>query len=184
MQNNMPASPMMSFGEAVKTCFSKYANFNGRARRSEFWWFYLLLWIVNAVLGGILNYFATAKAALVAQADFSDLSALEALAEKEESYANINLILMVVFGVWTLATLLPMLAAWARRLHDVGKSGHLLWLCLLCGVGGLIPLIMAIPEGNPGPNQYGPSPKFPAAPNQFGGPAPAAAPAPNGQAPM
>ena len=48
------ATPMMSFGDAVKTCFSKYCNFNGRARRSEFWWFYLALYIVNSVLGAVL----------------------------------------------------------------------------------------------------------------------------------
>jgi uncharacterized membrane protein YhaH (DUF805 family) len=28
----------MSFGTAVKTCFSKYATFSGRARRPEYWW--------------------------------------------------------------------------------------------------------------------------------------------------
>ncbi|MBI5107373.1 MAG: DUF805 domain-containing protein [Rhodocyclales bacterium] len=31
----------MTFGESIKTCFSKYANFDGRASRSEFWWFFL-----------------------------------------------------------------------------------------------------------------------------------------------
>ncbi len=36
MNGNLVPTPMMSFGEAVKTCFKKYANFNGRARRSEF----------------------------------------------------------------------------------------------------------------------------------------------------
>jgi uncharacterized membrane protein YhaH (DUF805 family) len=32
----------MTFGEAISTCFNKYTNFNGRASRSEFWWFMLL----------------------------------------------------------------------------------------------------------------------------------------------
>ena len=31
----------MSFQDAVKVCFSKYVDFNGRARRSEFWWWVL-----------------------------------------------------------------------------------------------------------------------------------------------
>jgi uncharacterized membrane protein YhaH (DUF805 family) len=39
----------MGFLEAIKTCFSKYATFSGRARRSEFWWFVLL----NFILGWI-----------------------------------------------------------------------------------------------------------------------------------
>lgn len=38
----------MGFGEAVKTCFTRYAEFRGRAQRPEFWWFMLFLVIVGA----------------------------------------------------------------------------------------------------------------------------------------
>ena len=31
----------MTFGKSISTCFAKYANFNGRASRPEYWWFYL-----------------------------------------------------------------------------------------------------------------------------------------------
>lgn len=168
MNGNIVPTPSMSFGDAVKTCFKKYATFSGRARRSEFWWFYLALWVINAVLSGLLSHFASAKAAVVAEAysNMGSLETLNSLADKESSLANINLVLMIIMGIWALATLLPTLAAMARRLHDTGKSGHLLWLFLLCGIGGLIPLIMCIGEGTPGPNQYGESPKYkPAAPN-------------------
>ncbi|MBQ6652306.1 MAG: DUF805 domain-containing protein [Prevotella sp.] len=160
---NVVATPMMSFMDAVKKCFANYANFNGRARRSEFWWFYLLVAAVNGILGWILQIFAAKKAAVVSEAIsvmFSDPDKLAALEAQEASYANINLIIMIVMAVWALGTLLPMLAAGARRLHDVGKSGHLQWLWLVCGIGGLIPLIMCIPDGSPAPNQYGESPKY------------------------
>ena len=43
MNNELIPTPMMSFGESVKTCFQKYVTFKGRARRSEYWWFCLLL---------------------------------------------------------------------------------------------------------------------------------------------
>jgi uncharacterized membrane protein YhaH (DUF805 family) len=33
----------MTFGESIKTCFSKYADFSGRASRSEYWWWFLFL---------------------------------------------------------------------------------------------------------------------------------------------
>ena len=36
----------MGFGEAIQTCFEKYATFDGRARRSEFWFFTLFRWLV------------------------------------------------------------------------------------------------------------------------------------------
>lgn len=40
----------MSFGDAISTCFNKYAEFGGRARRSEYWWFFLFTLIVSMVL--------------------------------------------------------------------------------------------------------------------------------------
>jgi len=43
----------MSFGEAIKSVFSKYAVFSGRARRSEYWYFYLFTFLVSLVLGCI-----------------------------------------------------------------------------------------------------------------------------------
>ena len=159
---NFVATPMMKIGDAVKVCFSKYANFNGRARRSEFWWFYLCVSIVNWILGGILQYCAAAKSALVNEAMSAAFSGgdVSAIAAQESTYATINLVLMIIMAVWSLATLIPTLAAMARRLHDTGKSANLLWCFLICGIGGLIPLIMCIPDGQPEANQYGESPKY------------------------
>lgn len=39
----------MDFAQAVKTCLNKYANFSGRAQRSEYWYFFLFMVIVNIV---------------------------------------------------------------------------------------------------------------------------------------
>ena len=50
----------MSFGEAIKACFQKYATFSGRARRSEYWYFYLFYFLVSLGLSflSILTPFA------------------------------------------------------------------------------------------------------------------------------
>ena len=48
----------MGFTESLRTCFEKYANFNGRASRSEFWWFYLfytLCWIIGFVINPVVE---------------------------------------------------------------------------------------------------------------------------------
>ena len=45
----------MKFMEAVKSVFSKYATFSGRARRSEYWYFFLFCFIVNLVLTALVN---------------------------------------------------------------------------------------------------------------------------------
>ena len=57
--------------------------------------------------------------------------------------------------VLILGTLLPSLGVTARRLHDLGKSGWVQLLCLIPFVGGLIVLILCIPEGSKEANAYG-----------------------------
>lgn len=44
----------MTFGEAIGTCFRKYADFSGRAARPEFWWWELFL-LLAAIGTGIVS---------------------------------------------------------------------------------------------------------------------------------
>lgn len=168
---NVKATPMMGFVEAVKTCFSKYATFSGRARRSEFWWFYLLNAIVSSCMYAVVSWkmslLAKVEAEVTAQLSehlFDDDFNMDTFrAQIEAQYGSYDTIFYVLMGVLCLVALvllIPTLAAWARRLHDTGKTGHLLWLFLLCGIGGIVPLVFALMEGTPAPNKYGESPKF------------------------
>jgi uncharacterized membrane protein YhaH (DUF805 family) len=50
----------MTFGESIRTCFSKYVDFNGVASRSEFWWFILFTFIVGLVLNIVDRALGTA----------------------------------------------------------------------------------------------------------------------------
>jgi len=43
----------MTFTQSIKLCFAKYADFNGRAKRPEYWWFFLFLFLLGAVTGAI-----------------------------------------------------------------------------------------------------------------------------------
>lgn len=45
----------MTFADAIKTCFSKYADFSGRASREEFWYFALFTLLGSLVLSMIDN---------------------------------------------------------------------------------------------------------------------------------
>ncbi len=47
----VPEAPAMGFGEAIKTCFNKYATFSGRATRAEFWWWQLFTLIIGCTVG-------------------------------------------------------------------------------------------------------------------------------------
>jgi uncharacterized membrane protein YhaH (DUF805 family) len=45
----------MTFVDSIKTCLTKYVGFEGRATRSEYWWFYLFFIIVYVVLALLSN---------------------------------------------------------------------------------------------------------------------------------
>jgi len=47
----------MTFTESIKVCFSKYADFNGRASRSEYWWFALFIVLISLLAGAISQSF-------------------------------------------------------------------------------------------------------------------------------
>ncbi|MEI6362855.1 MAG: DUF805 domain-containing protein [Actinomycetes bacterium] len=135
----------MSFGESVKTCINKYATFDGRATRSEFWWFYLFTAIIGfiAYLPGYI--FMIAGGANTPQG------------ETPGFLFWLGVILLIIGGLLVLALFIPLLAVGCRRLHDRGQSG---WLQLLLVVpcGNIVLLIFWIMEGTPGDNAYGPKP--------------------------
>lgn len=123
----------MGFADAVRSVLGKYATFEGRASRSEFWYFVLFLVIVNIILNIV------------------DISVLGTTMHTEQGDIGI------ISSLFSLAMLLPNLAVAARRLHDVGRTGW--WLLLvLTGIGALVLLFWYVSRGQDGPNDYGPVP--------------------------
>jgi len=113
----------------------KFADFNGRSRRREYWMFML----VNC---GILFAFGI-LAMLVAP-----------LAGSKGSVA-----VLLLGAAYLLATVIPFFAVRVRRLHDTGKSGW--WMLLgFVPVGGLVLLVFMLQDGDAHPNEYGSSPKL------------------------
>jgi len=78
------------------------------------------------------------------------------------SSSSLGMLVFLACGAYALAALIPCLSVSVRRLHDTNKSGWWLLLCLI-PLGGLVILVFCCIEGDPGPNQYGPSPKLLAA---------------------
>ena len=134
----------MGFGEAVKTCMSKYVTFSGRARRSEFWWFYLFLVIVSFV-----------ASLLDAMLGLQVMTTTTTEGTTAFVY-NPGWIQTVV----SLAFILPWLAVSVRRLHDKDATGWWWWLTVICCIGPLVLLfVFYVQDGTAGPIRYGPAPK-------------------------
>ncbi|GAA2225158.1 DUF805 domain-containing protein [Promicromonospora sukumoe] len=146
---------LMSFIESIRTVLSKYATFDGRARRSEFWWYYLAVAIVEGVL-----YFALIVPGLTAYttATMEYAMAGDPAAPIPAMPGSLTAGYLVV-SVVALALLLPTLAVIVRRLHDTGKSGALAFLLLIPVVNFILIIVWGASTGTPGPNQFGPDPK-------------------------
>jgi uncharacterized membrane protein YhaH (DUF805 family) len=160
----------MDFGTAISTCFSKYAVFSGRARRSEYWFFFLFCMLVNFgtnLVQGIITAAAHVP--------------------------------VPIAGIVSLGLFLPQLAVGVRRLHDVDWSGwwlgagYLLSFVMLAvwvvdalqprsdftqlfsspvgvtailltagAIGyGIMLFVLTVLSGTPGTNNFGPDPKAP-----------------------
>lgn len=112
----------------------RFADFAGRARRSEYWWFSLFIIIANIVVA-ILD--ATLFGAAMLQ-----------------SFGGIG----PLGGLLGLALLVPSLAVSVRRLHDLDKSGWFLLVGLIPLLGGLLLIYWFIQRGTVGANRFGADP--------------------------
>jgi uncharacterized membrane protein YhaH (DUF805 family) len=114
------------------TPLRKYADFNGRARRAEYWWFYLFV-IIAFVVASIVD-------------------SLLGLGGSVGPYGLVSALL-------GLAMILPSLAAGVRRLHDTDRSGWWLLIALIPLIGAIVLLVFYVLEGTRGDNRFGPDPK-------------------------
>jgi len=122
----------------VDTIKNRYAKFDGRARRSEFWYFTLFYLILSIILGSIdtfvINPMLGVDPTRVAQGGFLQM--------------------IVALGL-----LIPSIAIAVRRLHDTGKSGWWLLIALIPIVGALVLLYFYILDSHSGSNRFGMNPK-------------------------
>jgi uncharacterized membrane protein YhaH (DUF805 family) len=132
----------ISLPNAVKRFFRKYVRFDGRASRSEFWWWYLTATVVFAVLYVLVGVgFGTSERQTVTT-DYSVTSVMT-------SPSPLYLIASSLVGLWALAILVPTLALGWRRLHDGNFAGPLYLLVLIPFVGPIIVLVLALMPSKP-----------------------------------
>ena len=110
----------------------QYADFKGRARRKEYWMFFLFNMIFAFGAAILDNVIGTASPKL--------------------GYG-------ILYGLYALAVFIPGLAAAVRRLHDVGKSGWMMFIALIPLIGAIWLIVLMVTDSNPGENQYGANPK-------------------------
>ena len=110
----------------------KYATFEGRARRSEYWYFVLFYFLAIVVL---------------------------AMVDVTVGTYNEEVGVGLLSGLFGLATIVPSLAVTVRRLHDTDRSGWWVLLELVPFIGWLVVLVFTVLDSQPGANRFGPNPK-------------------------
>lgn len=110
----------------------KYASFEGRARRKEYWsftLFFALIWLGLMVVDAATGSF--------------------------DEHLGVG----ILSALWAVGCMVPSLAAGVRRLHDTGRTGWWMLVSVIPLIGPIVLLVFCALDGQPGPNQYGPNPK-------------------------
>jgi uncharacterized membrane protein YhaH (DUF805 family) len=133
-RQSVQAEAPVAYYKSVLT--EKYADFSGRARRAEYWWFALLnagvaigLMVASLILGSVSS--------------------------------TLGLIGLIIYIVYILGTIVPSLAITFRRLHDTGKSAWFLLIWLIPLAGPIVIFVFTLLDGDSETNVYGESPKCP-----------------------
>jgi uncharacterized membrane protein YhaH (DUF805 family) len=126
----------------VDTLKQRYADFKGRATRSEYWYFLLFSIIIGLILS------------LLDSMLINPILGIHPLDENGKTG--------ILGTLFSLATLIPSFALALRRLHDIGKKGWWILLALIPVVnfiGMFVLLYFFTKDSQPGSNKYGPNPK-------------------------
>lgn len=114
----------------------KYAVFSGRARRKEYWMFFLFNLIISIIL---------------------------AVVDKMTGSFVEDVGMGIFEGIYSLAIIIPSIAVSVRRLHDTDRTGWWLLIGLIPLIGAIVLIVFMVQDSKPGHNQYGPNPKEAAA---------------------
>ena len=128
------------FVASVKRYVRKYADFTGRASRSEYWWVALASTVVYLGLGLV---------AVIAGIPGATVNA-DGSSDPGPGFAPFTVVLALLF----FATIVPNLSIGARRLHDVGLSGWLLLLLVVPYLGSLAIFVLSLLGPKPGGAVY------------------------------
>jgi uncharacterized membrane protein YhaH (DUF805 family) len=110
----------------------KYAVFEGRAQRKEYWFFVLFSVLISI-----------------------GLTIIDTTTGLFDAKAGIGLL----SGIYSLAVLIPSIAVGVRRLHDTNRSGWWLLISFIPLIGTIVLIVFLATDSKPEANQYGPNPK-------------------------
>jgi uncharacterized membrane protein YhaH (DUF805 family) len=125
---------IMNFSQAIQSVFSKATKLEGRAPRSEYWYWVLFTFIVQM--------FTIIPVILVAM-----------MIPQRDVWAILPF-LIAAGSIWVFLWI-TRITVTVRRYHDQGLSGWMFFIGIIPAVGGLLEIIFMLQPSQPGSNKYG-----------------------------
>lgn len=122
----------MTLSDSIKVCLDKYATMQGRAPRSEYWWFVSFNWLVFIVAVVVLGFVGSAI----------------------NGHDGAVIAISVGYPLISLALIIPNICVVVRRLHDTGHSGLWYFISLVPIIGVFWFLYLMIKDSDD-ENEYG-----------------------------
>ena len=180
----MNAAPMVGFFEAIKLGFKNYVNFEDRSRRSEYWYFILLINLITIVTFTLMMVFLFVPKKVKVKEIYhnyynsyyysnsynnnysqyfdpyySNYSYNTYYNDYDYYYCEKEFYAMLsIFLIYHSAIIIPFFAAGVRRLHDIGKSGNYMFLISVPPFGWISLIVLLCLDSNKMAN--GVSPKY------------------------
>jgi uncharacterized membrane protein YhaH (DUF805 family) len=126
----------MTLVQSIRHGFQNYANWKGRATRSEYWWWFLFTSVITLPL--IVAFQAGYQQAVLTTNDWADVFGPA----------------FWVYLLVSLAVFLPNLAILVRRLHDTDRSGGWYWIGLVPFAGSIILFVFTLLPSSSGRNRF------------------------------
>lgn len=168
MNGNLIMKPSLGFKDAVTTALKNLANLKGRSRRSEFWWFMLVFWIAEEIIGGVMALILPSLASAIIQSllwGFAFAVTARRLQDGGHSlvWVTVSWISSIALNVYLLTS-----EGWQEFIATQNpqdmiaalSSPILIALSIIATVAGFVTFIFCCMDGTPGTNKYGESPKY------------------------
>ena len=110
---------------AYKNYWKNYVNFAGKSTLSDYWW--VILWSMIVYFGSILLVVIVTAGNVFIETPYGTPTEL----------SPATFILLILLGIYTLATIIPSLSLIVRRLRDGGFHWALIFLNLIPYVGSI-----------------------------------------------
>ena len=131
-----------SIGVACARFWRKYSDFGGRASRSEYWWWVLIIQVMSIPLN---------LAGIRFQPSLVSIEPYLTFGGAPDFVWNFD---SVIATIISLVLFVPTLSLLVRRLHDTDRSAHHLWLLLIPLIGAIVILIYTIQQARPGGERF------------------------------